>query len=230
MLVELPFRLLCEDATYEVTVENCTIPIQVLGNLVEMDAGGAVVTIDDGTKAASNASWAIVQESGVSIEVRAMRTVFAFATTATPGTLRGLRSRCRETLNAHRFAGALLDGHIEHINRLINCYRVAGADPFPFEVTAWDLQGLYVQLEGAWHAKISLIPYVGHNENPVESTGQGTKPILFTTPDEIRKTLAEPLRKSLSICLTSRPGAQPSKPAGTPSWLPGLLREMIAGI
>src|SRR5258708_33387605 len=34
MLVELPFRLMCEDATYNVDVEGCTIPIQVLGPMM----------------------------------------------------------------------------------------------------------------------------------------------------------------------------------------------------
>src|ERR1017187_5347294 len=118
MLVELPFRLMCEDATYDVDVEGCTIPIQVLGHLVETDAGGSIVSIHDATASESSASWAVVQKSSVAVEVRAMRTTFAFGTAATSGTIRGLRNSCRETLNAHRFARALLDGHVEHINRL----------------------------------------------------------------------------------------------------------------
>src|SRR5579884_2447179 len=160
MLVELPFRLMCEDASYDVTVENCTIPIQILGHLVETCAGGSIVSIHDPTGGAGDASWAMVQKSAGAVEVRAMRSTLAFTTQATPGTLRGLRNGGPETMNAHRFARALLDGHIEHINHLVNAYRVAAGDPFPFEVTAWDLQGVFLHLEDAWHAEINLVPYL----------------------------------------------------------------------
>jgi len=38
MLVELPFRFMCADATYQVTVDGCTIAVEVLGSLVETTA------------------------------------------------------------------------------------------------------------------------------------------------------------------------------------------------
>src|ERR1039458_9336199 len=74
LLVELPFRLLCEDARFDIVVGDCSIAFDVRGHLVATSAGGTTVSVDDLRSPAANRSWDHLRASPFAVEVRAMRT------------------------------------------------------------------------------------------------------------------------------------------------------------
>jgi hypothetical protein len=87
---------------------------------------------------------------------------------------------------------SFVHAHLAFVNKTINAYRRAGADPFTAEVTEWDIPVWYIDADGSF-IPISLIPYKELDGPPVAITPTGeTNAITLVEPSDIEKALDSP--------------------------------------
>lgn len=197
---ELPFWLLVADCSLRVTVGDCTLDLSITGRAIEIQRGKAykdshsnTAIVEKAAEKASDRAAAILsgmKQSGFTF--RATRTLISIKTSALEDAIAAIQEGGRRRVDAQIYFRSFVHAHLPFVNKVINAYRRAGADPFTAEVTEWDIPVWYIDSNENF-IPFSLIPYKELDGPPATVTATGaTDAITFVEANEIEKALGLP--------------------------------------
>lgn len=197
---ELPFWLLVTDCSVRVTVRDCTLELSITGRGIEIQRGKAykeshsnTALIEKIDKKPSDRATAIlsgIKQDGFTL--RATRTLISIKTNVLQDAVAAIQEDGRRRVDAQMYFRSFVHAHLPFVNKIINAYRRAGADPFTAEVTEWDIPVWYIDADDDF-IPIPLIPYKNSDDPLVTSTRTGeTSAITFVEPNDIREALRVP--------------------------------------
>ena len=197
---ELPFWLLVADCSLRVTVRDCTLELSVTGRAIEIQRGKAYKDSHSNTaiiekaegKPSDRASAILAEAKQSGFTLRTTRTLISIKTNVLEDAIAAIQEGGRRRVDAQMYFRSFVHAHLAFVNKTINAYRRAGADPFTAEVTEWDIPVWYIDADGSF-IPISLIPYKGLDGPPVAITPTGeTNAITLVEPSDIEKALDSP--------------------------------------
>jgi len=182
--VELPFWLMTDNATIPIEVDGHTFPVAISGETFELHGGDEVSDSKGGVvyqgplKKREELSQEIQQILHQNPEIKTLWRKCK--------TILRITSRCNEdVLNRYSSVGPrdgnerpavqrslsfyleeLCRAHIPVVNKLIQAYRLATYDYFPFEIAPWDVPIWYAQRDGQSH-RCLLVSYRGWDHRPM---------------------------------------------------------------
>jgi hypothetical protein len=175
---ELPFWLLVADCSLGVTVMDCTLELSITGRAIEIQRGNAyqdshsnTATIEKAEGKPSDRAAAILRDKS-GFTVRTTRTLISIKTNVLGDALAAIQESGRRHVDAQIYFRSFVHAHLPFVNKTINAYRRAGADPFAVEVTEWDIPVWYIDADEKF-IPISLIPYK-ESDNLPSRTRSGT--------------------------------------------------------
>jgi hypothetical protein len=219
--VELPFWLMVNDTTVSVTVEEHAFEIAIHENYYELHGGkiadSKISVFYQGPPKPFDQLSERIQEFATS------HPDFLFLWRKCKTVLK-IKSRCNEdvwkTANEgkrsvrpaiHYYLTELCRAHIPVINALVQGYRLATYDYFPFEVSPWDVPFWLVESDGHC-VRASLVPYRGWDEKPrvfeapfselAKSISEGQK----VAPPTLRYDLIDETELQNKVSLSGSPG------------------------
>lgn len=197
---ELPFWLLVADCSLSVSVMDCTLNLSITGRAIEIQRGNAyqdshsntaIIEKAEGKPSDRAADILRGPNQGRSI-LRMTRTLISIKTSVLGDALAAIQESGRRRVDAQIYFRSFLHAHLPFVNKTINAYRRAGADPFAVEVTEWDIPVWYIDADENF-IPISLIPYKELDQLPVTTTWAGeTNPITFVDAGDIERVLNLP--------------------------------------
>jgi hypothetical protein len=197
---ELPFWLLVADCSLRVTVRDCTLELSITGRAIEIQRGKAykdshsntaiIETAEGKPSDRASAILAGTKQSGFTL--RTTRTLISIKTNVLEDAIAAIQEGGRRRVDAQMYFRSFVHAHLAFVNKTINAYRRAGADPFTAEVTEWDIPVWYIDADENF-IPISLIPYKELDGPPhtVTRTGE-TNTISLVEPSDIEKALDSP--------------------------------------
>jgi hypothetical protein len=197
---ELPFWLLVADCSLRVAVRDCTLELSITGRAIEIQRGIAyqdshsnTAIIEKAEGRPSDRAAAILRGMNQSrFTLRTTRTLISIKTNVLGDALAAIQEGGRRRVDAQIYFRSFVHAHLPFVNKTINAYRRAGADPFTVEVTEWDVPVWYIDADENF-IPISLIPYKESDRLPVATTPAGeTKAIVFVEANDIEKVLNLP--------------------------------------
>lgn len=197
---ELPFWLLVADCSLRVTVRDCTLELSITGRAIEIQRGRAykdshsntaiIEKVEEKPSDRAAAILAGMKQSGFTL--RTTRTLISIKTNVLEDAIAAIQEGGRRRVDAQMYFRSFVHAHLPFVNKTINAYRRAGADPFSAEVTEWDIPVWYIDVDDNF-IPISLIPYKESDTSPVAITSTGaTNPITFVEANEIEEALNLP--------------------------------------
>jgi hypothetical protein len=186
--VELPFWLMVNNATYLIEVDGHGFQVALHDDYFELYGGEVsdskrTVCYRGPVKRPDDMSRELQQlrkdNPGTPFVWRKCKTVLKIATrcnrdvwsaAATGGELR------RATIDL--YLAELCRAHIPVVNRLIQAYRLATYDYFPFEVAPWDLPHWVIE-RGGQAVNSLLVPYRGWDIKPLIKSPSLTRQLMF---------------------------------------------------
>ena len=197
---ELPFWVLVADCSLRVTVGDCTLELSVTSKAIEIQRGKAycdshsnTVLIEKAEGKPSDRAVAILagpKQSGFTL--RMTRTLISIKTRALEDAIAAIQEGGRRSVDAQMYFRSFVHAHLPFVNKTINAYRRAAADPFAVEVTEWDIPVWYLDVDEKF-IPISLIPYKELDNPPVFVNPKGeTNAIIFVGANDIEEALELP--------------------------------------
>jgi hypothetical protein len=197
---ELPFWLLVADCSLRVTIRDCTLELSITGRAIEIQRGKAykdshsnTAIIEKVEGKPSDRAAAILdgmKQSGFTL--RTTRTLISLKTNVLEDALAAIQEGGRRRVDAQIYFRSFVHAHLPFVNKTINAYRRAGADPFTAEVTEWEIPVWYIDVDKNF-IPISLIPYKDSDSPPVAITPAGeANPITFVKTNDIEEALNLP--------------------------------------
>ncbi len=195
---ELPFWLLVPDCSLRVTVGDCTLDLSITARAIEIQRGTAFKD--------SHSNTAIIEKVGETpsdraaailgtkqkFTLRTTRTLLSIKTNVLEDALAAVQESGRRSVDAQIYFRSFVHAHLPFVNKTINAYRRAGADPFTAEVTEWDIPVWYIDVDESF-ISISLVPYKASDGPPSMITREGeANAITFVDANEIEKALVLP--------------------------------------
>jgi hypothetical protein len=200
LYTELPFWLLVADCELEVTVGDCTLPLSIVSQAIEIQLGrtyreshrnaALIEKVQGELSARAQTILRGAKQEGFTL--RTTRTLVSIKTKAIEDAIVAVQEQGRRRVDADMYFRSFVHAHLAFVNKAINAYRRVAADPFAIEVTEWDLNVWYLDVQDKF-IPISLIPYketdgVPHSRN----FGSEVKPIAFVEPKDIEAALSLP--------------------------------------
>jgi hypothetical protein len=188
------------DCSLPVTVRDCTLELSITGRAIEIQRGKAykdshsnIAIIEKAEGKPSDRAAAILagtKQSGFTL--RTTRTLISIKTNVLEDAIAAIQEGGRRHVDAQMYFRSFVHAHLPFVNKTINAYRQAGADPFTAEVTEWDIPVWYIDADGNF-IRISLIPYKESDGPPVTVTPTGeTNVITFVEAKDIEEALSSP--------------------------------------
>jgi hypothetical protein len=197
---ELPFWLLVADCSLRVTVRDCTLELSITGRAIEIQRGHvyqdshsntAIIEKAEG-KPSDRAAAILGGMKQSRFTLRTTRTLISIKTNVLEDALAAIQEGGRRRVDAQIYFRSFVHAHLPFVNKTINAYRRAGADPFTAEVTEWDIPVWYIDVDENF-IPISLIPYKDSDSPPVAITPAGeTNAITFVEANDIEEALNLP--------------------------------------
>jgi hypothetical protein len=197
---ELPFWLLVADCSLRVTVMDCTLELSITGRAIEIQRGNAYQDSHSNTAIVEKAEGEPSDRAAAILRgmnqgrftLRTTRTLISIKTNVLGDALAAIQESGRRRVDAQIYFRSFVHAHLPFVNKTINAYRRAGADPFTVEVTEWDIPVWYIDADEKF-IPISLIPYKESDCLPVTITPEGeTNAIAFVEANDIEKVLNLP--------------------------------------
>ncbi len=197
---ELPFWLLVADCSLRVTVRDCTLELSITGRAIEIQRGKAYKDSHSNTaivekvegKPSDRAAAILSGMNQSGFTLRTTRTLISIKTNVLEDAIAAIQEGGRRRVDAQMYFRSFVHAHLPFVNKTINAYRRAGADPFTAEVTEWDIPVWYIDADENF-IPISLIPYKESDGPPVTITQTGeTNAITLVEPSDIEKALDLP--------------------------------------
>ena len=197
---ELPFWLLVTDCSLRVSVMDCTLELSITGRAIEIQRGKAyqdshsnTAIIEKVEEKPSDRAAAILREMNEGgFTLRSTRTLISIKTNVLEDALAAIQEGGRRRVDAQIYFRSFVHAHLPFVNKTINAYRRAGADPFTVEVTEWDVPIWYLDADEKF-IPISLVPYKESDSLPVTITPAGeTNTINFVEANDLEKVLGLP--------------------------------------
>jgi hypothetical protein len=182
--VELPFWLMTDNAIIPIEVDGHLFPVAISGETFELHGGDEVSDskrnavyqgpVKKREELSLEMQQTLRQNPEINILWRKCKTILR------------ITSRCNEDVwirycsmgprdkderpaiqrSLSFYLEELCRAHIPVANKLIQAYRLATYEYFPFEVAPWDVPIWYVQRDGE-HKRCLLVPYRGWDHRPV---------------------------------------------------------------
>lgn len=202
--VELPFWLMANNAGLSICIEHHEFPVTIHDNYFELFANAArdsklTIIYRGPHKELDDLSKPITEwrkkNPRIPVMWRKCKTVVKIATRCNTDVWdKAKKAGIRPPPSVSAYLSTLCKAHLPVINKLIQGYRLATYDYFPYEVAPWDIP--YWIIEGNGGSISSLIqPYRGWDMKPMISRKSGS-PVPFQLIDT--STLASELLKSAS--------------------------------
>ena len=197
---ELPFWLMVTDCSLRVTVRDCTLELSITGRAIEIQRGktfkdshsntAIIEKVDEKPSERAAAILSGMKQSGFTL--RTTRTLISMKTNVLEDAIAAIQEGGRRRVDAQIYFRSFVHAHLPFVNKLINAYRRAGADPFTAEVTEWDIPVWYIDADENF-IPISLIPYKELDGPPQTATRTGeTNTITLVEPSDVEKALDSP--------------------------------------
>ena len=146
--------------------------------------------VDEKPSDRAAATLAGMKQSGFTL--RTTRTLISIKTNVLEDAIAAIQESGRRRVDAQMYFRSFVHAHLPFVNKTINAYRRAGADPFTAEVTEWDIPVWYIDADENF-IPISLIPYKESDGPPVTITPAGeTNAITFVEANDIEEALILP--------------------------------------
>lgn len=197
---ELPFWLLVTDCSLQVTVRDCTLELSITSRAIEIQRGKeykdshsntAIIEKIEG-KPSDRAAAILTGTKQSGFTLRTTRTLISIKTNILEDAMAAIQEGGRRRVDAQMYFRSFVHAHLPFVNKTINAYRRAGADPFTAEVTEWDIPVWYIDVDENF-IPISLIPYKESDGPPVTITPTGeTNAITFVDANDIEEALKLP--------------------------------------
>ena len=200
LYAELPFWLLVVDCSLRVTVMDCTLELSITRRAIEIQRGNAyqdshsnTAIIEKAEERPSDRATAILRGMNQGrFTLRTTRTLLSIKTRVLGDALAAIQESGRRRVDAQIYFRSFVHAHLPFVNKTINAYRRAGADPFTVEVTEWDIPVWYIDADEQF-IPISLIPYKESDSLLVTDASVGeTSAIAFVEPNDIEEALNSP--------------------------------------
>jgi hypothetical protein len=197
---ELPFWLLVADCSLRVTVMDCTLELSITGRAIEIQRGHAyrdshsnTAIVEKAEGKPSDRAAAILRGMNQDrFTLRTTRTLISIKTNVLGDALAAIQESGRRRVDAQIYFRSFVHAHLPFVNKTVNAYRRAGADPFTVEVTEWDIPVWYIDSDEKF-IPISLIPYKESDCLPITTTPAGeTNAIAFVEANDIEEFLNLP--------------------------------------
>ena len=195
---ELPFWLLVADCSLRVTVGDCTLELSITGRAIEIQRGTAYKDSHSNTAIVVKSEEepsdraAAILGTKQRFTLRTTRTLISIRTNVLEDALAAIQQSGRRSVDAQIYFRSFVHAHLPFVNKTINAYRRAGADPFTAEVTEWDIPFWYIDVDENF-IPISLIPYKESDGPPAIITQEGeANAITFVEANDIEKALVLP--------------------------------------
>lgn len=204
--VELPFWLMVEDCDLQLPISGASIQVNLRDSYRQLYAGDVLDSRrtlvwqgpeDEEPVLSSPVVEALNTLGGT---FRPCRSVVRIAARAHGDVFFALASSGEESATpgrsyeAERYLATLCEAHIPVLNNLIQRYRLASYDYFPYEVAPWDVPIWQVVALGGM-ASVGLMPYSEWDRKPVihdqDKTGDpdaGATSFRFTDPATVSAT------------------------------------------
>lgn len=204
--VELPFWLMIEDCDLQLPTSGASIQVSLRDRYAQLYAGNVLDSRrslvwqgpEDEQPALTSTVIEAIEKLGGS--TRPCRSVVKIAARAHADVFSALASQGDETVTPGRpneamiYLASLCDAHIPVLNDLIQRYRLASYDYFPYEVAPWDVPVWQVIALGGM-ASVGLLPYSEWDRKPVihdqDKTGDPdaeSTSFRFTDPTTVSAT------------------------------------------
>jgi hypothetical protein len=179
---------------------DCTLELSITRRGIEIQQGNAyqdshsnTAIIEKAEGGPSDRAAAILH--GMSqgrFTLRTTRTLLSIKTNVLEDALAAIQESGRRRVDAQIYFRSFVHAHLPFVNKTINAYRRAGADPFAVEVTEWDIPVWYIDADEQF-IPISLIPYKESDSLLVTGAPVGeTSAITFVEPNDIEEALNLP--------------------------------------
>jgi len=201
LYAELPFWLLVADCSLRVTVGDCTLELSITSSAIEIQRGKAykdshsntaiIEKVEGEPSGRAAAILGGMKQSGFTL--RTTRTLISIKTNVLEDALAAIQEGRRRSVDAQMYFRSFVHAHLPFVNKTINAYRRAGADPFAVEVTEWDIPVWYIDADENF-IPISLIPYKELDGPPASielRTGEASA-ITFVNANDIEDALNLP--------------------------------------
>lgn len=193
LYVELPFWLMVEPSTISIEHGGFLVPVDICSLQFEAYLGEVTdsrrTCVHRGPR--TDEGWTpsgellgVMDEQQLALVERPCRTVLRMRARALQAAFRSADEseppRVQHALDA--YWASLCEAHIPIVNELIQRYRLATYEHFPFEVAAWDVAVWWAR-QGDLGLNVVLVPYKRWDYPPlVDATGSGRlEPMRFTT-------------------------------------------------
>jgi hypothetical protein len=196
---ELPFWLLVADCSLRVTVGDCTLELSITSSAIEIQRGKAykdshsntaiIEKVEGKPSDRAAAILAGMKQSGFTL--RTTRTLISIKTNVLEDAIAAIQDGGRRRVDAQMYFRSFVHAHLAFVNKTINAYRRAGADPFTAEVTEWDIPVWYIDVDESF-IPISLIPYKELDTPPLIARTGETSAITFVNGNDIEEALNLP--------------------------------------
>jgi len=179
---------------------DCTLELSITGRAIEIQRGHAyrdshsnTAIVEKAEGKPSDRAAAILRGMNQDrFTLRTTRTLISIKTNVLGDALAAIQESGRRRVDAQIYFRSFVHAHLPFVNKTVNAYRRAGADPFTVEVTEWDIPVWYIDSDEKF-IPISLIPYKESDCLPITTTPAGeTNAIAFVEANDIEEFLNLP--------------------------------------
>jgi hypothetical protein len=199
--VELPFWLMVDNVALPIDVAGCQFMVSLHGESFELHVGDELS--DSKSFVAYHGPLKKREELSDQVQRLLRRRPKPSAQWRKCKTVLKIKSRCNEDVwnkgcvdapfrpSVAIYLAELCRAHIPVVNRLINAYRLSTYDPFPFEVSPWDVP--YWLIEHGTSQLSVLVPYRGWDHVPrsLDQINGVKKLYRLTEPGRLRAAIEQ---------------------------------------
>lgn len=170
--VEMPFWLMVPDCSLAVEVRQHTYRVDVVSGFSELyaeqvrDSRASCVYLGPIPARLDPTLAKELEENEIPVIARKCKTVLRIHSRCNSNVLAGRDHQDTRRLRDLRYyLTALCEAHLEIVNHVIQQYRLATYDYFPYEVSPWDVPVWLVDTKTGFVPSL-LLPYAGWDEKP----------------------------------------------------------------
>lgn len=189
LFVELPYWLMAPDFPLTVVVRDHEFQVEIRSGLRALyarevqDSQLSCIHIGPDHSGLNPELRKYIDDHEVPVLSRKCKTVLRIHSRCNGDVLSATQDEGRQEA-AHWYLKALCEAHIEVVNKLIQHYRLATYDYFPYEVSPWDVPVWFVEAKEGF-TRVALLSYADWDQKPlvgpIGGLGQAYK--LIDPPD-----------------------------------------------
>ena len=196
LFVELPFWLMVNDCSLQIVADSHSFNVDVRGEELEVHAGAildsraSVVYVGAHPESMDPELLQQWQKEGVPLMARPCKTVLRIQSRCNKDVLAATQEDGRRSSTAHAYLMALCEAHLKVVNTLVQAYRRATYDFFPYEVSPWDVPIWRIASKEGF-AQVALLNYAKWDTKPHMGPIDGpTQVYSLVEPSTLQEALA----------------------------------------